>query len=108
VAERGVSERSLDAAISEALERLGIPTETFMASWSRPLSIVFAVANTQRDVAHRLGVKPDGFLVVHADARIKAVAGKIWTRDLAFLEADADNARAIVIFYTLREATANA
>lgn len=100
--------RSLEAQIAEALDRLGIRPESFMAEYTRPLSLSFPAANTQRDVAHGLNAKPDGFLLVYADARVKAVAGKIWTRDLAFLEADAANARATVIFYTLREATLNA
>jgi hypothetical protein len=100
--------RSLDAGTREAVERLGVQLEPFWSVIGRPLSLVFPAMGARRDVVHGLGTKPDGFLVVYADADIIAEPGVLWTRDLAFLQAGADNAHAIVIFYTLRETPQNA
>jgi hypothetical protein len=67
------------------------------------LSVTFPVANTSRDVVHGLNVIPDGYSIVFADAQIHAVPGKLWTTTLAFLQADANNAHAIIRFKALRQ-----
>lgn len=68
-----------------------------------PLSVTFPVAATTRDIAHRLGVVPDGYSLVFADAEIHAVPGKLWTDTLAYLQASTDNAHAIIRFRLLRQ-----
>lgn len=79
------------------------PIEPFWARYSRGLWVTFAAALTRRDVTHTLGTKPDGFMVVWADACIRAVPGIVWTDTGASLQADRANAHALLLFYTLRE-----
>lgn len=68
-----------------------------------PLAITFPVAATPRDIVHGLGVVPDGYSLVFADAEIHAVPGKLWTDTLAYLQASANNAQAIIRFRVLRQ-----
>ena len=75
---------------------------------SRAVSVRFPAANTPRDIVHGLGVVPDGYLILRADANVIAVPGRIWTRDLAYLQAGTAGARATLLFVTLREAPRNA
>lgn len=76
--------------------------------YSRPLRVTFPVATTRRDIAHTLGVVPDGYLLLWADAAITATPGTLWTPTTAYLSAGANNAHAIVIFFTLREVPTDA
>lgn len=76
--------------------------------YSRPLRVTFPAAGTKRDVAHTLGVIPDGWITVWADAVIGATPGVLWTPTTAYLQASPSNAHAILIFYTLREVPADA
>jgi hypothetical protein len=69
----------------------------------RPVSIPFALANTQTEVLHGLGEIPDGYIVLNADANIKRAPGKQWTKTLAYLQADMASATAIVVFGVFRE-----
>ena len=80
----------------------------FWARYSVPLRLTFPAANTSRDVQHGLQVIPDGMLMVRADANIFAVPGKQWTEDIAYLQADRANARATVVFFTMRESASDA
>lgn len=73
-----------------------------------PLSLTFPVANVPRDVVHGLGVVPDGYSLVFADAEIHAVPGTLWTDTLAYLQASANNAHAIIRFRVLRQRPATA
>lgn len=68
-----------------------------------PLAVTFTAANTARDIVHGLGVVPDGYSLVFADAEIHAVPGKLWTDTLAYLQASTDNAHAIIRFRVLRQ-----
>jgi hypothetical protein len=79
-----------------------------MAKAARPLRIYFPAAATTREVQHGLGETPDGFLLVHADALVTAVPGLLWTSTLAYLTTPTANARAIVIFYKLKESPTDA
>lgn len=76
--------------------------------YTRPLRVTFPVAATMRDVAHTLGVIPDGYLVLWADATITATPGKLWTPTTAYLQAGANNAHAILIFFITREVPTDA
>jgi hypothetical protein len=73
------------------------------ASVSAPLELHFPAATTRRDVAHGLAQVPTGYHVLLATATITADAPQDWTRDVAFLQASAADARAIVVFFTLTE-----
>ncbi len=64
----------------------------------------FPLANTSYEVRHLLGEVPDGFELKKWDARIKATPGALFTKELAYLQADMANATAIVVFGVLREA----
>jgi hypothetical protein len=83
------------------------PVEPFWAHYSRPLTIRFPAANTQTDIAHQLGVLPTGYLVIFADSVIRATPGKLWTDQIAYLQADTANGRAVIIFFTTREEPLN-
>lgn len=96
--------------MSPRTDALGRPVEAlpFWAKVSRPLRVTFPAASTSQDVAHTLGVIPTGLLVLWADATITAVPGKLWTTTLAYLQASAANAHAIICFVVTREEPVNA
>jgi len=75
----------------------------FWARYSSPVRVTFAGAFTPRAVVHGLGTTPDGVFTVRADATIIAAPGVAWTDTTATLQADASNAHAVLLFYTLRE-----
>jgi len=77
----------------------------FWARYSRPVRVTFAGAYTPRTVAHGLDTTPDGVFTVRADANVIATPGIAWTDTTVSLQADAANAHATVMFYTLREDT---
>lgn len=93
---------------SRAIELVTRGMVTGIATLGRPLRVTFAAANTKRDIAHGLGVIPDGYRIVMADAEVHATPGALWTPTLAYLQAAADNTHAIIQFYTLREAPLDA
>lgn len=101
-------ERFVDQEVTKALARLRSEMPAIWARLSRPLRITLPVAGATRDVVHGLGETPEGFVVVWTDAPIYAVPGLAWTRDLAYLTSAANNVHAIVLFYTLKEAPADA
>jgi len=68
------------------------------------LEVVFPAANTPRDLAHGLGVVPDGYLVVlQSRGMIYAVDVDRWTTEVAWLQASVAQTRARVLFYRLQE-----
>jgi len=71
--------------------------------YSRPLLVTFPAANTRRDIAHTLTVVPSGYVVLWADAEIHATPGVLWTPDVAYLQANAANAHALLLFLVTRE-----
>lgn len=75
----------------------------FWSRYSRPLRVTFPAANTRRDVAHGLGAIPTGMLVIWNDAAIQAVMGVAWTPTLAYVQANAANAHATIMFFVSRE-----
>lgn len=79
------------------------PVEPFWAHYSRPIQVRFPVANTQMDIAHQLGILPTGYIVIFADCVVRATPGKLWTDSIAYMQADAANGRATIIFFTTRE-----
>lgn len=90
-------------AEARAIEAVTRQFITGRAALGAPLRLTFPAANTARDVAHGLGVIPDGYEIIFADAKLHAAPSLLWTPTLAYLQADAANAHAIVRFYTLRE-----
>lgn len=96
-------ERYIDDRVNQAFARLKTDVQPWWGSYSRPLRVLFPNMNASREIVHGLSAIPDGFAIVYADADIVAEPGVPWTRDLAFLRGGAMNARAVVIFYTLRE-----
>jgi hypothetical protein len=74
---------------------------------ARPVSVSFPAANTQVEVLHQLGEIPDGYDVVIADAAIRRVPGKQWTKQIAYLMSDQNNSSATLAFGVLREAPLN-
>lgn len=67
----------------------------------QPLEVAFPAANTRRDIAHGLGAVPDGYHVLLTTANLIADNPAGWTDLVAGLQADAANARAVVVFFTL-------
>lgn len=97
---------AVEARVS-ALERAqGGPT--IQAVRSRRLRVRFPAANTARDIQHGLTDVPDGYVIEWANANIFATPGRPWTVDLAYLQASAANAEAVVTFYVSTEATQDA
>jgi hypothetical protein len=86
-----------------AVETIARGLSTGRAFLGPVLRLTFVAANTQRDIQHRLGVTPSGYEVIFADAELHATPGKLWTPTLAYLQANAANAHALVRFYVLRE-----
>lgn len=91
---------------SEAIARAALLP--LWSRYSRPLRVTFPVLNSRLDIAHTLGAVPDGYVLVWADAAVIATPGTLWTPTTAYLQAGSNNAHAIVIFFTLREAPTNA
>lgn len=96
--------QGVDPSTSEALARTQAPLRPWWGAYGRVLEVTFPAATTRRDVAHGLGVVPDGVLVLAAiTGNVRAVDLHRWTADTAYLEADVANARARVLFVTARE-----
>jgi hypothetical protein len=93
---------------SRSLDAVARHLDTGIALLGPVLRCTFPASGTKLDVAHRLPVIPDGYLIVLADAEVHAMPGVVWTTSLAYLVANANNAHALVRFYTLREAVLNA
>lgn len=96
--------RFLEQGESEALKRQEDILRPFWRKYARPVRVHFASATQPRQVAHGLGVAPDGFLIVQATlGQIVSVTPEKWTADKALLKADVVDTRAVLIFFTLRE-----
>lgn len=96
-------DRALEHATAEAIgDARPFPTLRY-ARVGRPLEVAFPAANTRRDIAHGLGVRPDGYHVLLTTANLVADAPDKWTRDVAGLQAAGANARAVVVFFALLE-----
>lgn len=98
--------RFTDASAQVGVERDAIPV--WWGGYGKPLILTFPTMGVAYEFQHGLGVIPDGYLIVFADADIIAEPGVRWSQSIATLRAGADNAHAIVIFYTLSEAPTNA
>lgn len=96
-------DRALSQATAEALGDTRQTPSLRYARIGRPLDVAFPAAATRRDIAHGLGVIPDGYHVLLTTANLTADAPDGWTRDIAALRADAANARAVVVFFSLLE-----
>jgi hypothetical protein len=96
-------DRALTQATAEALgDARAVPSLRY-AQMGRPLDVSFPAGGARRDIAHGLGAIPDGYHVLLTTANLTADAPEAWTRDIAALKADAVNARAVVVFFTLLE-----
>lgn len=87
----------LEARITR-LER-GLELSGSITARSPRLRVRFPAANTARDIAHRLGVVPNGFQVEWATAPVHATPGVLWTPEVAFLQSTAANAEAVIVFF---------
>lgn len=96
-------DREVSSSDARALESVTRHLVTGRAFLGVPLRVTFVAANTKRDIAHGLGVIPDGYEIILADAEIHATPDVLWTPTIAYLQAAVANAHAIVRFYTLRE-----
>jgi len=94
--------RDVEQRVAALESRDGVPR--VVAERSRRLRIRFPVANTKRDIPHGLTEVPDGYQIEWANADIFATPGQPWTVELAYLQASAANAEAIVTFYVSTEA----
>lgn len=94
----------MDRDIQTALETLRLEVRPYWGRFSAPLTIDFPAADTDRDVAHTLGVRPDGYHVVEADHVVYRRPGPWATNQIAYLRSPNAGTRATVIFFTLREA----
>ena len=104
-----MADRFLDPAVAQALRSLRgeLTGLSPFAAVARPVSVVFPAANTRREVAHGLGVVPDGFQVLEADCNVAREPGEQWTADMAFLRGSAATGRATLVFFVLRETPIN-
>lgn len=93
----------LEGRVSSLERASGVPT--MQAARSRRLRIRFPAADTPRDIVHGLSEVPDGYVIEFATANIFATPGRQWTVELAYLQADAANAEAVITFYVSTEAT---
>lgn len=100
-----MAESFLEPAVAAAIDRVRRQLTPWFDQWAVVRDIRFIAANQSLDVAHGLGdgVVPDGYSVILADGPVFAAPGKPWTDKVAFLQTDAANVRATVVFYTLRE-----
>lgn len=97
----------IDPAVKKALDRLEARLLPWFDQWNVVSDIRFLASGQAQDVAHGLGdgVIPDGYSVVSANGPVFAATGKVWTEKVAYLQTDASNVRATVVFYTLRTLT---
>lgn len=94
----------VDVASSEALARAQAGQPQFLRAHGPALEVKFPAALTRRDVAHGLGVVPDGYLLARqVGGFVRAIDVHLWTADRAYLEADTAGTRAVVMFFTFRE-----
>lgn len=94
---------ALDPRTGEALKQQDQELRPFWRVYARPVDVHFRSAGVARQIAHQLGTTPDGFEIVRSTGHLVAARVDDWTEDLAWVTADTNNARAILIFYTLRE-----
>lgn len=99
-----MAESFLPVGVATAIAKLRRELLPWYDQWNVVSDIRFIAANQALDVAHGLGAGaiPAGFSVVIADGPVFAAPGKVWTDKVAYLQTDAANVRATVVFYTLR------
>lgn len=110
MAEANADDFSLsDPRANQVLQKLRaeLAVTTAFRYLGRAVQINFALANTPTEVQHGLAEIPDAYLVINADAGVKRVPGRQWTKTLAYVQADMANAAAIICFGVLREAVQN-
>lgn len=95
-----------DPRANQVLQKLRgeLAVTTAFRYLGRPVLINFPQANTQTEVQHGLAEIPDAYLIINADAAVKRVPGKQWTKTLAYVQADMANSAAVICFGVLREA----
>lgn len=93
----------MDRHIKAAFEALNLQVRPYWGRYSPPIVVTFPAANTDCDVAHGMGVVPDGYHVVEADNAVYRRPGPWATTQVAYLRAPNSNAHATVIFFTFRE-----
>ena len=96
-----MSDRFVTPEVNEAIDR----RERASARPSAYLRVVFPAANTPRDVVHGLNVDPTRLVrtIVRANAVVIDAPGVLWTRDVAWLQADTAGAECWVRFDVVSE-----
>lgn len=94
-----------DQASNKAVEGLRAePLALPYAALGPIIEVAFPFAAVPRDVPHGLGQVPDGYhVLLESLGVLTAVDVAQWTRDIAFLQASANNTRARVLFFTVRQ-----
>lgn len=92
-------ERYLDKPEAEGLKRARAERPEGFALVGPWLELPFPASGTPRDIQHGLGAVPNGYEVIfQIGGSVRASSVTSWTTELAFLQADAANTRAIVRF----------
>ncbi len=95
----------MDLETKSALAAQYAKVRPYWERFTKPLTVVFPAANTDCDVAHDLGVAPDGYHVVEADNVVYRRPGPWTETGRVFLRSPNAGTRATVILFTVREGT---
>lgn len=88
------------AVDASSREQIRLP----LAALGPVLQVAFPLAATRRDIPHGMGVVPDGFFTYLAsEGTLVATDVELWTADVAWLVASADNTIARLQFFTLEK-----
>ncbi len=82
-----------------------LEVDTLITRRGPVLAVHFPAAGTPRDVEHGLEAEPNGFQVVSSPTPVYRAPGKAWTRQMAYLQADAVVTRrdVLVFFFVTSE-----
>lgn len=95
------AERYLDRPESEAIGRLKAQIDDVYTQRGPVLEVLFPASGVARDIQHGLGVVPTGYVILlELGGQVRASSITSWSKDLAFLQADAANTRARLFFVT--------
>jgi hypothetical protein len=101
-------DRFVPAPTARAVDRLEQSLVTAFEIWGAPVEVFLAVAGDEAAVEHGLGRVPDGYLpILVVGGNVQASRPHAWTETTAYLVADANATRAIVVFVTCRKEIRN-
>lgn len=96
-----MADRTIPKEVGDAIARAR--PASFVREYSTPLEVYFPAADSPIDVPHGMNAIPDGYLVLWQDALVIRAPGAAWSREVAYLQAETDHARACVVFLLLTE-----